>query len=139
MGYTQPKSIRVDLAHLGNNNGVPFFVDIKNPKMMSLEEQLDLAAQSSQFQEDGNRMDAEKKQKLIAQIRGMISSWNLTDMETDAPVSVEDPDAFKKTPGEVVAAINKAIVENAKKASDEQKNLSGPSGKSSVDGQQHTA
>lgn len=121
MGYTLKKTLRVDLSELGDNQGVPFFVEIKNPKMMPVDKQMEFAELGKSLQSD----DAEAKAKaegIGKLLQSIIVSWNLLDIDTDMPINPTEEGAINRVPGEVMAAIFQGISKNNEKTAEDQKN-----------------
>lgn len=105
MGYKVQPKIRIDLGDLGDNNGTPFFVEIKNPKMMSFEEKKQFAKFS--------KLESEEEQVLAMKevTKDLIIAWNLLDMETEQPLNPHNifngKDPLDCVPSDVVTAIFK--------------------------------
>lgn len=116
MGYKQIPTVRIDLAELGDNNGVPFFVDIKNPKLLTFEEKMS-------FAKVGKVEDEIEKVKAMKEVtKDFIVAWNLIDMETEESINPKDEKALDKVPSEVVESIMKKIGESSKQGDAETKN-----------------
>lgn len=103
MGYKAKTTIRVDLSDLGDNNGTPFFVEIKNPKMMTFGQKLELG-KSALIEDQAKKLDAIK-----GVVGSMITAWNLIDIETEQPVDVKAENALDRVPSEVVEKIMLSI------------------------------
>jgi hypothetical protein len=116
MGYKQRPTVRIDLVELGDNNGTPFFVDIKNPKLLTFQERMEFAKTSriDDFMEKINSM------KDLA--KDFIVSWNLLDLSTEQPISPTVENALDQVPSEVVEAIMKRMNDSSKKEDEEIKN-----------------
>lgn len=114
MGYKVQSKIRIDLGDLGDNNGTPFFAEIKNPRMLTFGEKSSFA----KFAKLEN--DEEKAAAMKDVAKGFIVAWNLLDLETGSPVSLTTSDALDHVPSEVVEEIFKSFL--PKKQSDEIKN-----------------
>jgi hypothetical protein len=96
--YKIPAKIRIDLSELGDNNGTPFFVEIKDSRMMTYGEKRDKLRIIKE--NEGAKAD-------IEMARSLIVDWNLTSVEGGSPVDFKDEDAFEKVPGVVIDQIYK--------------------------------
>lgn len=133
MGYKQRPTVRIDLSELGDNNGTPFFIDIKNPRFLTYGEKMESASIAAESKKDENGkiiMDKATSLKMAAMAKSYIVAWNLIDKETEQPVNANDENALDHVPSEVVEAIFNKIGEKNKKADEEQKNSLGQSDKS---------
>lgn len=107
MGYLLTNKVRIDLSDLGtDNNGNPFFVEIRNPKLMTWEQKMEM----SKFGvAEGEVLTPEKtaERGIMMQdyAKSIILSWNLLDMETEQPISITSEDALKRVPSDVVERI----------------------------------
>jgi hypothetical protein len=106
MGYKFTNKVRIELGELGDNMGTPFFVEIKNPKLMTWEQKMEMSKfgvaegeilTPEQTAERGKMME-EYAQKLIL-------GWNLLDMTTEQPITPSSEGALSKVPSEVVEKI----------------------------------
>jgi hypothetical protein len=128
MGYKLDRAIKIDLSELGDNNGVPFFVQIKNPKLQSYNEKTDLMLAGKGISKDENghvdlkSLNADTFNSMRDYAKSLIVSWNLLDLETENPVMPTDADALDHVPGLVVEAIQKKIGELSKQGETEIKN-----------------
>lgn len=111
MGYKQRPTVRIDLSELGDNNGTPFFVEIKNPKLLTYDEKMKFALVAKDIKDaNGNisiNQDTVNSLKDVA--KSYITAWNLIDCETEQPISPTTEDALSHVPSDVVEAIQKAI------------------------------
>lgn len=112
MGYKSASKIRIDLSELGDNNGVPFYVEIKNPKLITLGDR-------EQFKKFGDT-NTDRTETGMTYFKSMIVSWNLIDTETEEPILLSDPDAVYKIPVEVFTKISAVI--NPPKEDEAEKN-----------------
>lgn len=103
MGYKTKATIDIPLGDLGDNNGTPFFVKIKNPRMLTFGKKSEFA-KFAKVEKDEEKAAAMKK---VAQ--DFIVAWNLLDIETEEPVSPTQADVFDHVPSEVVEAIFKSF------------------------------
>jgi hypothetical protein len=99
MGYIQKSKIHLDLSEFGDNNGAPFFADIKNPKMFSFEETAPFAA-ASKIKDEAERI----KQMGILGV-SLITEWNLLDKDTEAPLPCNDVSSLERIPALMAAKI----------------------------------
>lgn len=122
MGYKVKTTIDIQLGDLGDNNGTPFFVRIKNPRMLTFEEK-------SAFAKLAKLESDEEKAKAMQEVaKSFIVAWNLLDKDDESlVVNPTDENALERVPSEVVEAIFKAMVPQQ---DDETKNSSEPSGNS---------
>jgi hypothetical protein len=107
MAYKVNPRLRIDFSDLGDNNGTPFFVEIKNPKMMSFGEKMAFAKFAPKSVEQGITEEQINAMKDIAS--KLILSWNLTDEITEQPIEPTTPDALDHVPSDVVERIIKAL------------------------------
>lgn len=117
MGYKAKyrPTLHIDLGYMGDNNGVPFFADIKNPRLLTFDEKLELG-------EISNVADKEEKKGAMKElVRKLVINSNLLDKETEAPIDFNDIDIWKHLPGEVAETIMKEFAP-AKKDEEEIKN-----------------
>lgn len=99
MGYRLKPKIKIDLSELGDNNGEPFFAEIKNPRMLTFEEK-------AAFGEVALIEEAKKRAAAMVEVaRELVIAWNLLDMESELPVSLIEPECFKHVPSLVLEAI----------------------------------
>lgn len=106
MGYKFTNKVRIDLGELGDNNGTPFFVEMKNPKLMTFEQKTEMSKFGLVEGEVLTPEKAGERFKLIQEYaQKLILSWNLLDMETEQPIPFNAEDALKKVPSEVVEKI----------------------------------
>lgn len=109
MGYKQKPTIKLNLGELGDNNGTPFFVSIKNLKMLPFSKTIELSKMSRLQKVGDEAITDEQKKELSDFIRSLVVSWNLIDMETEQPVSPQDENALDRVPWEVVTEIFKGL------------------------------
>ena len=104
MGYKAKTTIDIPLDDLGDNNGTPFFVRIKNPRMLTFEEK-------SAFAKLAKIESDEEKAKAMQDVaKSFIVAWNLLDKEDEVlSVNPTDENALGRVPSEVVEAIFKAM------------------------------
>lgn len=107
MGYKVTARLKIDLSDIGtDNNGVPFFVEIKNPKLMTWEQKMDMSkfgvAEGQVLTPEETAIRGKMMQEYAQKI---ITSWNLLDMSTDQPIPFNDSSALSKVPSEVVEKI----------------------------------
>lgn len=103
MGYLAQTTLKIDLSDLGDNNGIPFFVEIKNPKLLTFKEKIGLAKPT--------KIDDDTEKVLAMQYvcKSLIISWNLLDMGTGVPVDLASCNVFDGVPSEVVEKIMKSL------------------------------
>lgn len=99
MGYKVQAKNRIDLSDLGDNNGTPFFVEIRNPRLLTFNEKIQFA-KIAKIEDDIERTKA-----MTEHVQGLIVSWNLIDQETEQTVNPKDENAFDRVPSEVVEKI----------------------------------
>jgi hypothetical protein len=123
MGYKLNNSIKIDLSKLGDNNGVPFFVQMKNPKLLTYDEKMKFAAAGKDLiGADGKaNLNQENTNKMGEVALSYVTAWNLIDIESGDPVSSTDEGVIKKIPGEVIETIMEQIG-SASKQDEETKN-----------------
>ena len=119
MGYKVRPTITIDLSELGEDaQGKPFFVEIKNPKILTYGEQMAIAETSQQFVNVETVDGVETKKMVISKestvamgkmAQSYIVSWNLIDKDTEKQISPFDEDALDHVPGEVVNKIFFAV------------------------------
>lgn len=131
MSYKLSTKKRIDLSYLGEDSaGTPFFVDIKNAKMMTYDEKMQLAELAPKADSE---LSQEMKDNLKKLAGSLVVSWNLISLVDESPVQVPsvDPDAFGKIPSEVIEAIMKGLKSETNQADEATKNSSAQSDKSS--------
>lgn len=105
--YTDKRqSIRMDFSEFGECAGEPFFVVMKNPRVLTYGEQ-------QKIMETVKLDGGEKSRDGLRIIGAYISASNLTDItkpESDEPLDVRDPDFMDKIPGQIVNAIVQAYM-----------------------------
>jgi len=123
MGYKTRPIIRLDFEELGDNDGVPFFVEIKNPKMLTYNERMEPAILGKDsVGADGKMVMSKDNFAMLAKYAlSFITSWNLLSKVDETPISLDDPDILEKIPGDIVMAIQEKITP-AKKEDPEIKN-----------------
>lgn len=119
MGYLLTNKVKIDLGDLGtDNNNVPFFVEIRNPKLMTWEQKMEL----SKF---GNvvgqvltpEQTAERGIQMQDYAKSIITSWNLLDMNNpEQTVPINADDALKRVPSDVVERIFKEFAPKQEEA-----------------------
>lgn len=107
MGYKFSNKVHIDLSELGtDNNGNAFFVDIRNPKLMTWEQKMEMGNFGVA---EGEVLTPEKVAERANLMRDyaqkLILSWNLIDMETEQPLTYNAENALSKVPSEVVEKI----------------------------------
>jgi hypothetical protein len=124
MAYTVKNStIRIDLSHLGeDDNGNPFFIEMKNPRFLSYEAKM---AWATAVDTDDNgkiirSLDNFKNLGAVAQ--KFITAWNLIDMETGELVLLSDEGAINKVPAEAIEAVFAQMGKTSDKQEKEIKN-----------------
>lgn len=117
MGYNSKLKniIKVDLSELGDNNGVGFFIEMRNPEFLNFQEAME-AVTISKIYDIVEKITATKDFA-----KTLIISWNLLDMETELPVAPTDEDVFNHIPSSVAVALLK-IVNKPKEENVETKN-----------------
>lgn len=127
MGYKAKyrPTVHLDFSHIGDNNGVPFFVDIKNPRLLTFEEKLEIGEASKKLN------GAFDKKAMKEATRKLILNWNLLDKDSESPVDFNSEDALDHVPGEI-AEIIMLEFKPAKEDDEEVKNSSAQLDKSSV-------
>lgn len=118
MGYSQKyrPTVNIDLSDMGDNNGVPFFIEIKNPKFLTFEEK----TANSDISKITDEKEKKKAMKNLAQ--SYIVNWNLLDKESEQPVSYSVADAFDHVPSEALEIIMKTIGKSFNEGNEEIKN-----------------
>jgi hypothetical protein len=129
MGYKQKATLKIELGDLGDNNGTPFFVTIKNPAMMTFDETLDMAKMSKLQEMDRRALTDDEKKELHGFLQGLIQSWNLLDKDTEQPLDPHSEGALNRVPREVVLRIFQTFGDS-RKPDEPTKNSSEQSAKS---------
>lgn len=124
MGYKQTAQITIQMDDLGTDgNGLAFFVKIQNPKLLTWGQKME----SAKFAvPEGKVLTPEETKEQLKGMQeyvfGFIKSWNLIDLETEAPLTLDSPAVLNKVPSEVVERILAAFKKEQEQAADEQKN-----------------
>lgn len=107
MGYKFTNKVRIDLSELGtDNNGNAFYVEIRNPKLMTWEQKMEMSKFGiAEGQKLTPEETAERGKMMQEYAQKLILSWNLIDMETEQSIPFNDQDALKRVPSEVVEKI----------------------------------
>ena len=127
MGYKQKSKTRIDFSEFGDNGGVPFFAEIKNPKMFSFEESVPFA-KASKIEIEEERI------KAMAELgASLILEWNLLDKDTETPLDCHDIASLECIPALMAAKIISTL--KSQEDTDSSKNSLVQLGKSSVEGQ----
>lgn len=116
MGYKTRPTIKMDFEELGDNEGVPFFVEIKNPKMLTYNERMEPAITSKDaIDADGKMVMSKENFVMLAKYAlSFITSWNLLSKIDETPISLDDPDILEKIPGDIIMAIQEKITPSKK-------------------------
>jgi hypothetical protein len=111
MGYKTRPIIRLDFEELGDNDGTPFFVEIKNPKMLTYNERMEPAITSKDAIDANGKMVMTKENfaMLAKYALSFVTSWNLLSKIDETPIEFDDPDVLEKIPGDIVMAIQEKI------------------------------
>ena len=107
MGYKFTNKVRIDLSELGtDNNGNSFYVEIRNPKLMTWEQKMEMGKFGvAEGQVLTPEETAERGKMMQEYAQKLILSWNLIDMENEQIIPFNAEDALKKVPSEVVEKI----------------------------------
>lgn len=121
MGYKFQIQKRIDLSDLGaDNNGNPFFAEVKNMNALPYQEKMEYLQSVSEVYggmdiekvQQGDissfKIDAKKLSAVKETLRRLIVSWNLVDFD-DKPVNIQDQNALDRVPGVVVDRISGAL------------------------------
>lgn len=112
MGYKFRPTLNIDLSDLGEDaNGLPFFVEIKHPKLLTYEEKMNFALVAKDVIDENKKiiMTKETIGTLEDVAKSYVVNWNLLDKVTGIPILPTQEDALKHVPGVVVERIQNAI------------------------------
>lgn len=122
MGYKLKVRERISLSELGTDlAGNPFYVEIKNPKMMLYDEKMSFIKFAQLGKGDADEQILKDMKTVIG---SFITSWNLISMEDESPLQIpkQDPEALNKVPSEVIETILRSFGDKVQKEDEETKN-----------------
>ena len=124
MGYKMTAKIRIQFDDMGTDlNGLPFYVEIQNPKLLTWPQKME----SAKFiVPEGKILTPEETKEQLAQMQeyvyGFIKGWNFIDIDTEAALTLESPAVLGKVPSEVVERILKEFKKNSEEQEQQTKN-----------------
>lgn len=124
MGYLNTAQITISMDDMGtDNNGLAFYVKIQNPKLLTWPQKME----SAKFAvPEGKVLTPEETKEQLKQMQeyvfGFIKGWNLIDIETEQPLTLDSPAVLDRVPSEVVERILGAFKKNQEKQAEETKN-----------------
>lgn len=101
MGYKTKyrPTLHLDFGYIGDNQGVPFFMEIKNPRLLTFDEKTELG-------EISKIVDKQQKQDAMKEVvRKLIITSNVLDKDTEATLNFSEENVLNHVPSEIVESI----------------------------------
>jgi len=112
MPYKTRPVIEMDFSDLGEDSeGKPFFVEIKNPKMLTYNERMEPAiAGKKTIGSDGKMIMTPENFAILGNYAlTFVTKWNLESKIDETPLALDDPEVLNKIPGDIILAIQEKI------------------------------